>query len=151
MSLMAHFDCRDRTAIRSSSGAKLTLPNGFANDANDPSLEGHPPSGLLVTPDYFVVSQRELIISLAADHRVAAIYPLPAFTNNGGLMSYSIDEHLEAQLAAYVDRILKGAKPAELPVQEPSKFKLMINLRTATALGLTVPPSLLIRADEVIE
>jgi putative tryptophan/tyrosine transport system substrate-binding protein len=115
------------------------------------SLEGQPPSGLLVTPDYFVASQRELIISLAADHRVAAIYPLPAFTTNGGLMSYSIDEHLEAQLAAYVDRILKGAKPAELPVQEPSKFKLMINLRTATALGLTVPPSLLIRADEVIE
>jgi putative tryptophan/tyrosine transport system substrate-binding protein len=115
------------------------------------SLEGQPPSGLLVTPDYFVASQRELIISLAADHRVAAIYPLPAFTTNGGLMSYSIDEQLEAQLAAYVDRILKGAKPAELPVQEPSKFKLMINLRTATALGLTVPPSLLIRADEVIE
>jgi putative tryptophan/tyrosine transport system substrate-binding protein len=115
------------------------------------SLEGQPPSGLLVTPDYFVASQRELIISLAADHRVAAIYPLPAFTTNGGLMSYSIDEQLEAQLAAYVDRVLKGAKPAELPVQEPSKFKLMINLRTATALGLTVPPSLLIRADEVIE
>jgi putative ABC transport system substrate-binding protein len=115
------------------------------------SLEGQPPSGLLVTPDYFVASQRELIISLAADHWVAAIYPLPAFTTNGGLMSYSIDEHLEAQLAAYVDRILKGAKPAELPVQEPSKFKLMINLRTATALRLTVPPSLLIRADEVIE
>ena len=115
------------------------------------SLEGQPPSGLLVTPDYFVASQRELIISLAADHRVAAIYPLPAFTTHGGLMSYSIDEHLEAQLAAYVDRILKGAKPAELPVQEPSKFKLMINLRTASALGLTVPPSLLIRADEVIE
>jgi putative ABC transport system substrate-binding protein len=115
------------------------------------SLGGQPPSGLLVTPDYFVASQRELIISLAANHKVAAIYPLPDFTSNGGLMSYSIDEHLEAQLAAYVDRILKGAKPAELPVQEPSKFKLMINLRTATALGLTVPPSLLIRADEVIE
>ena len=113
------------------------------------SLEGHPPSGLLVTPDYFVASQRELIISL--DHRVAAIYPLPAFTNNGGLMSYSIDEHLETQLAVYVDRILKGARPEELPVQEPSKFKLVINVRTATALGLTVPPSLLIRADEVIE
>jgi putative tryptophan/tyrosine transport system substrate-binding protein len=115
------------------------------------SLEGQPPSGLVVTPDYFVASQRELITSLAADHRVAAIYPLPTFPIHGGLMSYSIDEHLESQLATYVDRILKGAKPEQLPVQEPSKFKLMINLRTATALGLSVPPSLLIRADEVIE
>jgi putative ABC transport system substrate-binding protein len=115
------------------------------------SLEGQPLSGLVVTPDYFVASQRELIISLAAAHRVAAIYPLPAFPIDGGLMSYSIDEHLESQLAAYVDRILKGAKPEELPVQEPSKFKMVINRRTAAALGLSVPPSLLIRADEVIE
>ncbi len=115
------------------------------------SLEGQPPSGLLVTPDYFVASQHQLIISLTAAHKVAAIYPLPKFVIDGGLMSYSIDELLESQLAAYVDRILKGGKPAELPVQEPSKFKLMVNLRTAAALGLTVPPSLLIRADEVIE
>jgi len=94
------------------------------------SLEGQPPSGLVVTPDYFVAIQRELIISLTARYRVAAIYPLPAFSISGGLMSYSIDEHLESQLAAYVDRILKGAKPEELPVQEPSKFKLVINRRT---------------------
>jgi putative ABC transport system substrate-binding protein len=106
---------------------------------------------VLVTPDYFVVRQRELIISLAANHRVAAIYPLPDFTSNGGLMSYSIDEHLETQLAAYVDRLFEGCQAGGAPVQEPSKFKLMINLRTATALGLTVPPSLLIRAHEVIE
>jgi ABC-type uncharacterized transport system substrate-binding protein len=115
------------------------------------SLEAQPLSGLVVTPDYFVASQRELIISLAAHHKVAAIYPLPAFPIDGGLMSYSIDEHLESQLVEYVDRILKGARPEELPVQEPSKFKLVINRRTATALGLSVPPSLLIRADEVIE
>jgi putative tryptophan/tyrosine transport system substrate-binding protein len=115
------------------------------------SLEGQPPSGFIVTPDYFVASQLELIISLAARHRVAAIYPLSNFPISGGLMSYSIEEPLESQLAAYVDRLLKGTKAAELPVQEPSKFKLAINLNTAKALGLTVPPELLARADEVIE
>jgi putative tryptophan/tyrosine transport system substrate-binding protein len=112
-------------------------------------LEGQPPSGLIVTADYFVNSQKELIITLAARHRVAAIYSWSEIS--GGLMSYSLGEPLEPQLAAYVDRILKGAKPAELPVQEPTKFKLVINLRTAKALGLDVPPSLLARADEVIE
>jgi ABC-type uncharacterized transport system substrate-binding protein len=114
-------------------------------------LEGPPPSGLIVTPDYFVASQRELIIALAARRKVAAIYFLPQFTIAGGLMSYSIDDPLEPRLAAYVDRILKGSIPAELPVQEPIKFKLMINLRTAKALGLEVPLSLLTRADELIE
>jgi putative ABC transport system substrate-binding protein len=69
----------------------------------------------------------------------------------GGLMSYGIDQPLESQLAAYTDRILRGAKPAELPVQEPTKFKLVINLRTAKALGIEVPPSMLALADEVIE
>ncbi|SDJ30530.1 putative ABC transport system substrate-binding protein [Bradyrhizobium sp. Rc2d] len=111
-------------------------------------LEGKPPCGLIVTADYFVSSQRELIVTLAARHRVAAIYPWREI--GGGLMSYSLGEPLAPQLAAYVDRILKGAKPAELPVQEPTKFKL-INLRTAKALDLDVPPSLLARADEVIE
>jgi putative ABC transport system substrate-binding protein len=112
-------------------------------------LEGQPPSGLIVTADYFVASQRELIITLAARHRVAAIYSWREI--GGGLMSYSQGEPLGPQLAAYVDRILKGAKPAELPVQEPTKFKLVINLRTAKALGLDVSPTLLARADEVIE
>jgi putative tryptophan/tyrosine transport system substrate-binding protein len=112
-------------------------------------LEGEPPSGLIVTADYFVSNQRELIITLAARHRVAAIYPWREIS--GGLMSYSPGEPLAPQLAAYVDRILKGAKPAELPVQEPTKFKLVINLRTAKALGLEIPPTLLARADEVIE
>lgn len=112
-------------------------------------LKGQPPSGLIVTADYFVSSQKELIITLAARHRVAAIYPWREIS--GGLMSYSLGEPLGPQLAAYVDRILRGANPAELPVQEPTKFKLVINLRTAKALGLDVPPSLLARADEVIE
>jgi putative tryptophan/tyrosine transport system substrate-binding protein len=112
-------------------------------------LEGQPPNGLIVAADYFVSNQRELIITLAARHRVAAIYPWREIS--GGLMSYSPGEPLAPQLAGYVDRILKGAKPAELPVQEPTKFKLVINLRTARALGLDVPPSLLAGADEVIE
>jgi len=112
-------------------------------------LEGQPPSGLIVTADYYVSSQKELIITLAARHRVAAIYSWREIS--GGLMSYSQDEPPGPRLAAYVDRILKGAKPAELPVQEPAKFKLLINLRAAKALGFDVRPSLLARADEVIE
>ena len=112
-------------------------------------LEGQAPSGLIVTADYFVSGQRELIITLAARHRVAAIYPWREIS--GGLMSYSPGELLAPQLVGYVDRILKGAKPAELPVQEPTKFKLVINLRTAKALSLDVPPSLLAGADEVVE
>ena len=114
-------------------------------------LEGQPPSGLIVTPDSFIGRHRELIIALAARHKVAAIYYQPDFPIRGGLMSYGIDQPLESQLAAYTDRILRGAKPAELPVQEPTKFKLVINLRTAKALGIEVPPSMLALADEVIE
>ena len=101
-------------------------------------LEGPPSSGLIVAADYFVFAQRELIITLAARHRVAAIYPWREIS--GGLMSYSLSESYGSQVAAYVDRILKGAKPAELPVQEPTKFTLVINLKTAKALGLDVPP-----------
>jgi len=112
-------------------------------------LEVQPGSGLIVTADYFVFSQRELIIALAARHRLAAIYSWREV--GGGLMSYSVGEPLARQLAAYVDRILNGTNPAELPVQEPTTFKLVINLKTAKALGLTVPPSLLANADEVIE
>ncbi len=114
-------------------------------------LEGQPPSGLVLTPDYFVASQGELIIALAARHKVPAMYFLPQFAITGGLMSYSIDDPLEPRVAAYVDRILKGAKPQELPVQEPIKVKLVINLGTAKTLGLDVTPALLARADEVIE
>jgi putative ABC transport system substrate-binding protein len=91
-------------------------------------------------------------VALAARHRVPAIYAFRVFTASGGLMSYGMDMiSVYGDAAAYVDRILRGEKPTELPVQAPTKFELIINLRTAKALGLTVPPSLLALADEVIE
>src|SRR5215467_5818814 len=109
-------------------------------------------SGVIVIPDVFTVGHGAEIISLAARYRVPAIYWSRSFTEIGGLISYGPnipDEYRRA--ASYVDRILKGAKPSELPVQAPTKFELVINLKTAKALGLTVPPTLLVRADEVIE
>ena len=114
-------------------------------------LEGQPPSGFIMWPDYVVALHIKLIITLAARHRVPAVYFFPDFSKGGGLLSYGPDQPLAPQLAYYIDRILKGAAPAELPVQEPTKFKLVINLKTAKALGLTVPVTLLARADEVIE
>ena len=94
----------------------------------------------------------DLIISLAARHRLPTVYPARYFVTDGGLLSYgpdSIEPHRRA--AGYVDRVLKGEQPADLPVQAPTKFELVINLKTAKALGLDVPASLLARADEVIE
>jgi putative ABC transport system substrate-binding protein len=111
-----------------------------------------PNGGLIVTGSALAVSHRDLIIALAAQHRLPAVYPLHIFATHGGLISYGpdvVDAFRKA--AAYVDRILKGEKPAELPVQAPTKFELVINLKTAKALGLTIPPSVLARADEVIE
>jgi putative tryptophan/tyrosine transport system substrate-binding protein len=107
---------------------------------------------LLIFPDIFLTSNRKLIVGLAAQQRLPALYPFKFFTRDGGLISYGI-EGFEAfrQAASYVDRILRGVKPTELPVQAPNKFELVINLKTAKALGLTVPDKLLAIADEVIE
>jgi ABC-type uncharacterized transport system substrate-binding protein len=109
-------------------------------------------NGLMGLPDPFTNAHRDLIVSLAARYRLPAIYIQRAFVAAGGLISYGIDvTDLFRRAAPYVDRILKGAKPADLPVQQPTKFELAINLKAAKALGLEVPSSLLATADEVIE
>ena len=108
--------------------------------------------GLIVVPDAFTTLHRDTIIATAAKHRLPAIYALPIFALDGGLISYGPDPiNAFRQAASYVDRILKGAKPADLPVQAPTKFLLVVNLKTAKALGLDVPWFLQQRADEVIE
>jgi putative tryptophan/tyrosine transport system substrate-binding protein len=108
--------------------------------------------GLIALPDAFLSGQRDLIVRLATLHQLPAVYTYRSFVASGGLIAYGIDRVEIFRLAAsYVDRILKGEKPADLPVQLPTKFELVINLRSARVLGLTVPPSLLARADEVIE
>ncbi len=103
-------------------------------------------------PDSFNIVHRERIIALAARHKIPVIYPYRYAITEGGLISYGVDQvDLFRRTAAYVDRILRGTKPAELPVQAPVKFELAINLKTAKTLGLTVPLTLQARADEVIE
>ena len=129
-------DARDAGDIERAITAFARLPNG----------------GLIVTASPIAFIHRGLIISQAARHKLPAVYPLRFFVAGGGLISYgpdSIDQYRQA--ARYVDRILKGEKPADLPVQAPTKFELVVNLKAAKAIGLTVPPSVLARADEVIE
>jgi putative ABC transport system substrate-binding protein len=111
-----------------------------------------PNGGLIVTPSGIAIANRDVIHSLAVTHRLPTAYPFPYFVTGGGLLSYGPDLRVQYRsVAEYVDRILKGEKPADLPVQHPTKYELVINLKTAKALGLTVPPTLLARADEVIE
>ena len=108
--------------------------------------------GLVVMPDLFMVGHRAPIISAAARNNVPAVYGGSVTVREGGLLSYGVDQvDLFRRAASYVDRILRGEKPAELPVQLPTKFEMAVNLKTAKALGLAVPPSILLRADEVIE
>jgi putative ABC transport system substrate-binding protein len=131
-------------------------PAGVRNAAeietNFTAFAREPNGALVVLPSPVNTQQRETIIAMAARHRLPAVYPYRYFVTNGGLMSYGVDlPDLYKQAASYVDRLLKGAKPADLPVQLPTKFEFIINLKTAKALGLTVPSSLLATANEVIE
>ncbi len=132
----------------------VTKPTETADDIERfvASFAGVPNGGLVVLPDATNMGRRDLIIDLAAKHRLPAVYPFSLFVDAGGLMSYGTDQVDMFRLAAsYVDRILRGDKPADLPVQAPTKFETAVNLRTAYALGLTMPPGLLIAADQVIE
>ena len=110
------------------------------------------PGALWVLPIGPLAAGTRQVFDFAAQHRLPTIVPTRYFVEAGGLMSYGYDrEHLVKRAASYVDRILKGAKPADLPIEQPTKFELVINLKTAKALGLAIPQSLLRRADQVIE
>jgi putative tryptophan/tyrosine transport system substrate-binding protein len=116
------------------------------------ALGREPGNGLVVMPDVFAFAHRALIILAAARNKVPAVYPLSEFVRDGGLLSYGLDTEYSSRLAAtYVDRILRGEKPGDLPVQFPTKLEMIVNLKTAKALGLTIPTNLLATADEVIQ
>src|SRR5262249_53476736 len=116
------------------------------------ALGREPGGGLVVMPEAWMLVNRVPIISAAARNKVPTVYWLSAYARDGGLLSYGVDQvDTVRRAASYVDRILRGAKPADLPVQLPVKFEMAVNIKTAKALGLTVPQSILLRADEVIE
>ena len=142
------------TALPNFAVAPMQMPVRNASElaSEIAAFAREPDGGLMVLPDVSTMNNRDLIIALAARHRLPAVYPFRYFAASGGLFSYGMDAaDVFRRAASYVDRILKGAKPGDLPVQAPSKFELVINLKTAGALGLDVPPLLLARADEVIE
>ena len=146
---------RSIEAVAPTFGVRLT-PAGV-RDAADieqrlAAFAREPNGALVVLPSPVTIQHRQSIIAATARQRLPAVYPYRLFTVNGGLMSYGVDvPDLYKRAASYVDRILRGAKVAELPVQQPTKYELTINLKAAKALGLIVPPMLLARADEVIE
>jgi putative ABC transport system substrate-binding protein len=132
------------TALRPRDDAEIEQAiDAFAREPN---------GGLIVNPGSWPANRHSLTVGLAVRHKLPAVYPLRFFVVEGGLMSYGPDVlDLYRRSASYVDRVLKGAKPADLPIQQPTKFDLVINLKTARALGLAVPPTMLALADEVIE
>jgi putative tryptophan/tyrosine transport system substrate-binding protein len=147
----AHFA---ETAARNLAIEPVVAPvHGAADiETNIVSMGRKGGGALIVAPDAFMFGYRKLIIRLAEQYRLPTIYQFRSFAADGGLLSYGVDPiHQFRQAAGYVDRILRGAKPADLPVQQPTKFELVINLKTAKALGIDVPPMLIARADEVIE
>ena len=116
------------------------------------ALGREPGGGLVVIPELFMYVHRASVILAAARNNVPAVYSLSALVRDGGLLSYGVDQVENWRRAAtYVDRLLRGAKPGDLPVQLPVKYEMVVNLKTAKALGLTVPQSILLRADEIIE
>ncbi len=130
----------------------LNASNDGDLEALSVALDRQRPGALLVGSDPFLLNRREQLVSLVARHRLPALYPLREYVLVGGLISYGTSlADAFRQGGIYVGRILKGAKPAELPVVQPTKFELVINIKTAKALGLTVPPTLMVAADEVIE
>ena len=136
----------DVTAVSAAAHDAAEIENVLDLFAREPN------GGLMVLPEVSTVNHRDLIITIAARHRLPAIYPFRSFAASGGLLSYGTDvSDIFQRAASYVDRILKGARPGELPVQGPTKFELVMNLRAAKMLGIAMPPLLLARADEVIE
>jgi ABC-type uncharacterized transport system substrate-binding protein len=130
----------------------ISLENAGAIEPSIRGFASDPNGGLVVTASPFGANHANVIVALAARYKLPAVYPFRYFTAAGGLISYGSDTFgMSRPAAAYVDRILKGEKPADLPVQAPTKYELVINLKTAKALALDVPPALLARADEVIE
>jgi putative tryptophan/tyrosine transport system substrate-binding protein len=144
-------------AETAANAAGLTLDSIQIRDASDleialPALGRAHPDAVSLIADTVLLAQRQRIVEFMTANRLPAIYPYPEFAAAGGLISYSPDfDDLFRQAAAYVDKILRGTNPGDLPVQQASKFKLVVNLKTAEALGLTVPPLILAQADEVIE
>jgi putative ABC transport system substrate-binding protein len=151
----ADYFLRPAESAASSFGIKLiTSPvhNAAEIERTITALARKPGAGLIAMPDITTIVHRELIVALAAQHRVPAIYPYRFFVKDGGLMSYGVEITDQYRLAVrYIDRILRGDNPGDLPVQAPTKFELVINLKTAKALGLDPPISLLASTDEVIE
>jgi putative ABC transport system substrate-binding protein len=142
------------TAARSLKVVPITAP--VHSDAQIETaiiaLGREPGGGLVFLPDAFTFAHRSPIISAAARNNVPAVYTLSDHARDGGLLSYGPDRvDIFPRAASYVDRILRGEKPGDLPVQLPTKFEMVVNRKTATALGLAIPPSILLRADEVIE
>jgi putative ABC transport system substrate-binding protein len=142
-------------AMAPSFGVQLTnvfLDNPTQTERALEAFAGEPNGGLLTTNTPQATAQREFIVSLAAHLRLPAIYPNRLYVTSGGLMSYGIDQiDPFRRAAAYIDRILRGEKPGDLPVQQPTKYEFVVNLKAARALGIEVPPNLLARADDVIE
>jgi len=150
-----HIYLREFGAVPATLAAELTaapVHDEAELEARVAALAREPAGGLIAAPDPFINTRRALIMALAKRYGFPAIYGFRRYVTEGALMSYGPDTaDIVRRSASYVDRILKGEKPADLPVQAPTKYELAINLQTAKALGLTVPPSLLARADEVIE